>query len=1003
MVFTSPRRRIARLALTLAWLAIVPSVAYAQASIAGVVKDTSGAVLPGVTVEAASPALIERARSVVTDGTGQYKIENLRPGTYTVAFTLPGFNTVKREGIELTGSFTAKVDADLRVGALEETVTVTGETPVVDVQSTTRQRVLDRDVIGAIPTGRNAAVMAALIPGVAVANQDVGGLAGESFSSVGTMTVHGNADVRTQVNGVSVHSAQGNGATGVGNIAAYQEMAVDTSGISAEQAEGGVRMNLIPREGGNTFQGYFYGAFANSSMQGSNFTPELKARGLGTPNSLKKYVDVNPAFGGPIARDRLWFFATTRYNDAVNYVPIFFNKNAGTLNAWTYEPDTSQGPAANGAIWKDISPRLTWQATPKNKIGIAFDYQDSCQCPRMVATTAPEAASGVYVHDYPLLLFGNWTAPLTSRLLFEADVVGQLEHTFRPTGNLYLPSGTAALNPVTEQSSGLTYRAVSAILVNQSNKTFIPKITMSYITGAHAFKVGFDYNDERQNNENYNIDSAMSFRFNNGVPNRLTLQATPWTRAANDIKRGLFVQDRWTVNRVTLIGGLRYDYLHVSFPAVRIGPGEFVPTRNIQLAAADGVRWNDLSPRTGLAYDVFGDGKTALKISLNKYLAVQSLPNNTASGGTFTTAMAPSALLVTTANRSWNDANRNFVPECGLLNPVANGECGPMDNPDFGSIRPGTTYDPATLSGWAKRPYNWQFSTGVQHELLPRVSMDVSYFRTWFGNFVVTDNRALAPSDFDSFSIAAPVDPRLPGGGGYVVSGLYDVKPNKFNVPADNYITFADNYGSQIQRWNGVDVTVNARPRPNLTLQGGTSTGRTTTDNCGIVTKVPEALFGAQNVGAANANVWLPASNCHQQSKFLTQAKLLGTYMVPRIDVQLSATLQSNPGPQIVANYVATNAAVAPSLGRTLAGNSANVSVNIVPPGTIYGERMNQLDLRFAKVLKFGRTRTTASLDLYNILNANPVITVNNSFASWQQPLSILNPRFAKIVMQLEF
>src|SRR5947209_414909 len=190
-------KRLANLVGIFSVVWLLPTVAFAQAQIAGVVKDTSGAVLPGVTVEAASPVLIEKTRSVVTDGTGQYKIENLRPGAYSVTFTLAGFNTVKREGIELTGTFTASVNAELRVGALEETITVTGETPVVDVQNTKQQRVLDRETIAAIPSGRDAAIMASLIVGVTTGNQDVGGIQGESGSAAGTMMVHGNADART--------------------------------------------------------------------------------------------------------------------------------------------------------------------------------------------------------------------------------------------------------------------------------------------------------------------------------------------------------------------------------------------------------------------------------------------------------------------------------------------------------------------------------------------------------------------------------------------------------------------------------------------------------------------------------------------------------------------------------------------------------------------------------------------------------------------------------------
>ena len=138
----------------LSCVVVLPAAVFAQAGLAGNVKDSSGAVLPGVTVEAASPALIEKTRSVVTDGGGNYKIENVRPGTYSVTFTLPGFNTVKRDGIELAGSFVATVNADMKVGAIEETITVTGETPIVDIQSTARQQVLNKDVIEAIPTGR---------------------------------------------------------------------------------------------------------------------------------------------------------------------------------------------------------------------------------------------------------------------------------------------------------------------------------------------------------------------------------------------------------------------------------------------------------------------------------------------------------------------------------------------------------------------------------------------------------------------------------------------------------------------------------------------------------------------------------------------------------------------------------------------------------------------------------------------------------------------------------
>jgi len=326
------------------------------------------------------------------------------------------------------------------------------------------------------------------------------------------------------------------------------------------------------------------------------------------------------------------------------------------------------------------------------------------------------------------------------------------------------------------------------------------------------------------------------------------------------------------------------------------------------------------------------------------------------------------------------------VPDCELTNPLANDECGIMSNTAFGGTVPATTYNPKALVGWGVRPDSWEFSTSIQHELVPRVSVNVGYFRRWYSNFTVTDNLSAAPADYSPFSITAPSDARLPAGGSYLVSGLYDLNPNKAGL-INNYFTLASDYGNQLEHWNGVDVTVNARPGPGLLLQGGLSTGRTITDNCDVVAKVdnPSTRF------------------CHVQTDFLTQVKFLGSYNVPRIEVQISGTFQSIPGPQIGAAYVATNALVAPSLGRNLSGNAANVSVALVEPGTIYGDRLNQLDFRAGKILKFGKTRTAVNLDLFNAFNRNTALTVNNNYASWQQPLSILSARLVKISVQFDF
>ena len=985
--------RTVRLTLTLlAAIVMLPTIAYAQASITGVIRDTSGAVLPGVTVEAASPALLEKVRTVVSDNSGQYRIENLRPGMYVVTFTLPGFATVRREGIELEGSFVASVNSEMRVGGLEETVTVTGESPSVDVQSTLRQRVFDAELLEAIPSSRAPQRVAALLPGVTMQRQDVGGIQGDGTGR-GLVTVRGVSDARMNINGVSnqATSQSVTAADGAYNMAAYQEMAVDTGGTGAEQSQGGLRMNMIPRDGGNTFRGFFLASYADNNMQGDNFTQPLKDAGLSNPDAIKRLWDINPAFGGPIVRDRIWFHSTARVTGASSYASLFYNKNAGNPNAWAYEPDTSRGAAYNDHTIRNANVRVTWQATPKHKLALSFDPSRICDCPRgLTATVAPEARMTDYVTNFPKnFLFGDWTAPVTNRLLMESAFVRHWSFTARPDHNLEFTPGPTKMVSVTEQATGMLYRA-SWQAHETKNDTFFWRGAVSYITGAHAFKAGFNYGWGFQDRTDFSPDAPMMFRFNNGVPNQITLHARPFRNITHIRDHGLYVQDRWTVDRLTVTGGLRYDYFHDFFPETPIGPSDYAPQRNILFPKTEGVKWHDIEPRFGAAYDIFGDGKTALKVSLNKYMAGQ------AAIGAFAFDMAPSNRLVNMTNRSWGDANRNFVPDCNLVNPVANGECGAMSNPDFGTTRSGVTYDPDTLTGWSKRDNNWQFTAGVQREILPRTSIDVSYFRTWFGNFILTDDRALSATDFDTFSITAPRDPRLPDGGGYTVSGLYNLKPAAFGRRADLFLTYADKFGNTSDRWDGVDININARPRPGVLLQGGTNTQRRTIDRCEVVAKVPESVLNI----AANAS---SIPYCRQQGNWLTQVKLTGSYTVPKVDVQVTAALQSQPGPEILANFNATNAVVTPSLGRPLSGGAANIPVNLVAPMTSYGDRMNQLDLRIGKILRFGGMRTTASVDLYNALNSSPVTTLSPDFATWQRPQAILNARFAKLVLQLDF
>ena len=367
--------------------------------------------------------------------------------------------------------------------------------------------------------------------------------------------------------------------------------------------------------------------------------------------------------------------------------------------------------------------------------------------------------------------------------------------------------------------------------------------------------------------------------------------------------------------------------------------------------------------------------------------------------------------------RSWIDANGNFVPDCDLLNPVAQdlrasgGDlCGPVSDQKFGTNALVNDFDPSILNGWGVRPSDWDLEVAIQQQILSRASIEFSYVHRWFDNFFVVDNRALGPAGLTRYSITAPPDPRLPGGGGYVVADLYDVVPDKMGQVA-NLVTNAAQFGRWSQYFNGVNFNVHVRARRGLTMIAGVSAGQTVADNCDVRAHLPElstSVTGTSTFGAGllNSSVTSVSPYCHVSTGFLPQFRGLLSYIVPRIDLHVSSTFQSKAGAMLVANYAVPNADVVPSLGRSLSGNAPNVTVNLIPPGSMYGDRINQLDVRIAKPLKLGRTQTLVAVEAYNLLNSSAVLLYNSTFVpggTWPTPNMILTPRLIKLTAELTF
>ena len=403
--------------LVLALLLLAPAVASAQSAISGIVRDTSGAVLPGVTVEASSPVLIEKIRTVVTDGEGRYSIVDLRPGTYTVVFTLTGFNTFRREGIELPANFTMTINADLRVGALEESVTVTGAAPVVDVQSTQRTHVLNRDLLDSLPTARNYSGLAALMPGVRMSNTDVGG--NQQMEQI-YMRVHGSrqTDTTVQVDGMQLNSLMNDGQVqAYFSDAANAEVSYQTSGVGADVSAGGLRINMIPKEGGNRVSGSAFAGGINASLAGRQRHRRNCAPAASTSGDTVDHVsDYNFAIGGPIRQDKLWYFTTVR-RIATNEVVannFYTDGRPGIEDQWIY----------------NLLGRLTYQVNAKTKITAYFDRYPKFKGHEMGALTDPDTAARR--RDWQNALYYTTqtkaTSTLTSRLLLEGGYSSNVEY-----------------------------------------------------------------------------------------------------------------------------------------------------------------------------------------------------------------------------------------------------------------------------------------------------------------------------------------------------------------------------------------------------------------------------------------------------------------------------------------------------------------------------------------------------------------------------------------------
>jgi hypothetical protein len=964
-------RKVRVLGITLAMLALLPALALAQSAIVGTVRDSSGAVLPGVTVEASSDALIEKLRTVYTDGAGAFRIESLRPGTYVVVFTLPGFQTVRREGINLPSEFTATINADMRVGALEESITVTGDAPVVDVTTAARTQVLNREAIDAIPTGRTIQGMGQLIVGVNLNLPDTGGARSMQQTY---MSTHGmsTANTTVMVDGMMVNGLQGDGAIqSYFNDAMNQEVSYQTSGIGAETSAGGVRLNMIPREGGNRFSGDFKAAYRPGNWQSDNVTDRLQALGLtaGAGNAIDRIIDFTFAQGGPIKQDKLWFFGSARYYSVNNFI------------ANTFFDDGSQG--IDDQFIKSGLVRLTWQMSPKNKLSAYFDEIDKFRGHDMQALYDPETASVVWNSPAYHTTSAKLTSTATSRLLLEGGWSSNLEYyTNEYQPGIEQPRGSLGWFTDTAQvESDLGGRQTAALVQStRSPARYAWNAAASYVTGSHSLKVGTQMTwGSFHHTYDANGDLYRTYRSNSTgipytVPDTVVVRNTPLARHGERLNRdlGIYAQDSWNIKRLTVNLGVRWENVQAQVLAASSPAGRFVPARQFD-EIVNLPSWKNPAPRFAAVYDLFGNAKTALKYSLNRY----NLQRTTGIADQY------NPLAVTTRALTWRDLNGDGIPQ-GDVSFLADGtrvSCvylAPGCEINFGQLP--ANFGVRALNTYGEYPRTWNLEHGVeiQHELLPRLSVTGSWFHGDFHNLTATVNQNLSFDDYAPITVFNPLT------GGAITA--YNISAAGAARAVANLDTFDPNREQVYNAWN---FEFRARPGAGAQIFGGIAIERELQVNC----TAPD-----------NPNSLIFCNDRENGIPWKKSLKLAGSYPLA-YGITLSGSLQSNQSPNSTRTMIFTRTTRYPTscaapcpAGQLIAPTltAASLTIPIQPDRATFVERITQLDFKVQRTFRFGGVSVLPTFEVFNVNNSDAIISylsTNVLNASFLQPNSIMQGR----------
>jgi carboxypeptidase family protein len=1003
--------------LGLAMLLMVPAVSSAQSAIVGLLTDDSGGVLPGVTVEVSSPVMIEGSKTTVTDGQGRYRFVELRPGEYMLTFSLTGFGTVVREGIELPSNFTATVNAEMKVGSLEETINVSGTASQVDVQSATRTQVISRDVIDTLPISRNVMGLAVIVPGVRPGTPDMGGVQTTEQVSLRARGL-GGLDGDQLVEGMSIQSYEGTSLSFLDDTI-QSEMTVSTAAIPADTGGGGIRLNSILKDGGNNFSGSAFMGGTKGTWVANNIDDRLRARGLSVANGVDHLEAFTGSLGGPILRDKVWWILSARHQSTettIANVPKYVTATTG-----------EEFKATNDLYVRSLTTRLTWQAAEKYKIAGFIERWWHKKGHSIGFGTDPRAGEQRDPRNAHHSI-GNMklTAPVTNKWLIEAGW-SWAQFYWRGGSPSGTPAGTAHDFPFTPEWYATAPTSDTALNRNFPDKCIyasLPqpngcttwnatreqrqesvhneaKFSASYVTGSHNIKVGIE-NDwgpgrQRKNTRNGHLQQ----RYTNNAPQEVEVFNNPVIQpayVAYDV--GIFAQDSWTIKRLTINPGLRVQWVETGMYESSMAAGRFAPARFIEEEKGLIDFGANYSPRFSAVYDLFGDGRTALKGSWSKYY--RNYDGDIA-------ANAYGRAGERSERRLWRDCALNAVGTAcsGVVLPnsgdgiAQDHEIGP--SPSGGAFANADRPDRRPLN--LERQYNDEFTAGAQHQVTPRLAVGAMFYKRKIGDLAFQDRTNITLADYTRFDVPMPNVSRDPEVAAVLKAGdmvpVYNLNLAKRDVFNVGVVDRSDTTNETL--YTGFEASFNTRLPGGAMLFGSWTAEHTLQRWCDNDDNPNgPTTTGQFNPTSATTGVESPLGGrfCDQAAfdyPFRHEFKLAGNYGLP-YGIDIGAILQSYAGQERVIFWT-------PEASLFPGGLRTQVETFVLnTPGSIFYDRWNQLDINVKKNFRHNNKVLTFQIDVFNVLNSNAIRASNSNVGSTLgNAQNIMLGRFPRLAMNYKF